>query len=255
MGIEKNSGSEDQKLSYKKRLANLQRENVDEFGEETVAYARLGEEVLKTLGSTGEAPYASMVPNTLEYKLANFDDDLDDPLMDLKAPTGTTKFLFMVDALAKLGFKVHESLTEEEESAMVCFLDDFNNDQLPSRYDPNKVVNKFVAKAQEAGISRTNLNRIFNMAKNRRGVLIGLSQDFLDQAGEDAWDKEGNNHPSRYAKLHDGLKIDHISGILPLDETSETLFEFVTKNQADDKEIRTISSTIKNELKNPTLYI
>lgn len=215
------------------RLLPHQADVIDRYEEEvapdekTVAYARLGEEAVESFAALGEAPYASIVENAFEYKLATFDDELDDPLRALDNATGTTKFFYMVEELTQLGFDVHRALTPEEEAHLVQYLDDSENDRLPEEAIPERI-NKFVTKAVEMGIPRGRLNRIFNRSKDRYGILIGLSQDFLDEAGEDVWPAEqgkGNNHPCRYAHLPDGLQLKHITKIVPLDDTSRRILE------------------------------
>ncbi|MCD6109203.1 hypothetical protein J7J83_00350 [bacterium] len=249
MGIEKNTGMEHG--LYPEQVNSLRLSNVDEFDENTVAYARLGEETLITLAATGEAPYASLVPDALEYKLAEFDDELDDPLRDLSSPTGTTKFFFMVGELAKRGFNVHQVLDLGEESDLIRFLDDFKNDRFPEEAKSSEAINKFVTKAREFGISRPELNKIFNKASKKKGVLIGLSQAFLDEAGDDAWPEQNNiknNHPCRYAKLRGGLKLEHITGILPLDKTSNAVMDTITNN-LDDK-VEKVKTLVGQEVDN-----
>ena len=213
--------------------------------DKTVAYARLAEETLETLAAVGEAPYASIVEGALEYKLSDFDDELDDPLRDLGWPTGSTKFFFVQEQLAKMGIDLDSWLSKEEESDFIRFLDDFENDKLPWEKSAPESVNKFVTKAVESGVSRSVLNRLFNKAKNRCGVLVGLSKEFLKDAGEDVWPADkgiGNNHPCRYAKIHGGLSIKYMTQIVPLDETSTAVMDALKDHLEKSKQEQSISS-------------
>ncbi|MBD3157093.1 hypothetical protein GF369_04675 [Candidatus Peregrinibacteria bacterium] len=237
------------------RLLPHQADVVDRYEEEvegtsddkTVAYARLGEEAIESFAALGEAPYASIVENAFEYKLATFDDDLDDPLRALDSATGTTKFFYMVEELTRLGFDVHRALTPEEEAHLVQYLDDSENDRLPDEDVPERI-NKFVTKAVEMGIPRGRLNRIFNRSKNRYGVLIGLSQDFLDEVGEDVWPDDqgkGNNYPCRYAHLPEGLQLKYITKIVPLDDTSRNILENMKVQVEHNKKKDNSQSAVK----------
>jgi len=217
-------------VPYAQKVLSLLRDDV-ELNEETAAWARLGSEALSTLAVTGEAPFASIVPGGFEYKLAEFDDELDNPIRiaDLGRPTGTTKFFFVVDELLKLGFDINESLDESEVADLVKFLDDSENDRVPGEGLPQRV-NCFVEKAIAAGIPRGTLDNLFNGGKNRHGILIGLSQEFLEYAGEDIWAKsEGSahNHPCIYAELERGLPVGYITQIVALDYKADELIEFL----------------------------
>lgn len=264
--MEGNKNNPEKEVSFKldmNRLLPHQADVVDRYEEEiapddkTVAYARLGEEVIESLAALGEAPYASILENAFEYKLATFDDELDDPLRILDNATGTTKFFYMVEELTRLGFDVHRALTDEEEAHLVQYLDDSENDRLPDEDIPERI-NKFVTKAVEMGIPRCRLNRIFNKAKNRYGVLIGLSKSFLDEAGEDKWPADrgsGSNHPCRYAYLPDGLQLKHITKIVPLDDTSRTILEDmkaqVEHNKQEDERKLTVkkhTTTVRKDV-------
>ncbi|MBA4336357.1 hypothetical protein C0416_01100 [bacterium] len=217
-------------VPYAQKVFSLLRDDF-ERNQETVAWARLGSEALSTLAVTGEAPFASIVPGGFEYKLAEFEDDLDDPLRksDLARPTGTTKFFFVVDELLKLGFNINENLSEAEVADLVKFLEDSENDRVPGEGLPQRV-NCFVEKAIAAGIPRGTLDKLFNAGKHRTGILIGLSKEFLDYAGEDIWSKsEGSahNHPCRYAKLGRGLPVEYITQIVALDDQADELIGFL----------------------------
>lgn len=257
--MEKNNNNSGKEVSFTldmNRLLPHQADVVDRYEEEvvpddeTVAYARLGEEVVESLAALGEAPYASIVENAFEYKLAKFDDELDDPLRGLDRATGTTKFFYMVEELTRLGFDVHRVLTNEEEAHLVRYLDDSENDRLPDEDVPERI-NKFVTKAVEMGIPRGRLNRIFNKAKNRYGVLIGLSKSFLDEAGEDKWPNGcglGSNHPCRYAYLPGGVKMQHITKIVPLDDTSRNILDDMKDQVEKNKEVDKNSATVKKHI-------
>lgn len=229
-------------LLHAKEVLALCQKNVDsELDGKTAAYARFSSEALTDLAATGEAPFASIVPGALEYKSAKFEDSLDNPIrpIDLKRPTGSTKFMFMVEELAKLGFDVDEILTDAEMADLVIYLDDSANDCLPGEVTFENV-NKFVTKAVMAGISRGRLNRLFNAAKNRTGVLIGLSEEFVKDAGKDVWPTnkgKGNNHPCRYAALEGGLPIKYITKIVSLDRKGGEIVESL-KLQVEEENVK-----------------
>lgn len=233
-------------LPHQEEVVSLYEAGIDDndSNKKTVAYARLGEEALEMLAVIGEAPFVSIVKDSLEYKLADFEDDLDDPLRDLDSPTGTTKYFLMMEELGKLGFDIYRELTQEEEADLVRYLDDFEHDSLPGESSPESV-NKFVIKAVDFGISRNKLAKLFNLAKNRNGVLIGLSEEFLKDAGEDIWP---DNHPCRYAKLDGGLLIKYITKIVPLDNTSKEILEYLKKQVETYADCSSVQVTIEAPL-------
>jgi hypothetical protein len=200
-----------------------------EDDENTVAYARLSEEAIEVLAAAGEAPYVSIVPDGFEYKLADFDEgeSLDDPLKNLGDTIGSTRFFTVLEGLGRMGMSIYPPFSKEEQAKIVYELDDLENGQLAAGELP-KALEKLVLVAVDQGVPREEVEKLLDSSAQKRGVLVGLSKQFLQDAGEDVWPEQNrgeNNHPSRYAHLKSGLKLDYITKIIPLDDTSEVILD------------------------------
>lgn len=243
-------------LPYQEEVVALYKEAdcLHDEDPDTVAWARLGEESVELLAAIGEASYASPIPGALEYKLADYDHDeqLNDPLRNIDSPVGSTRFAAVLEGLVRLGFMLPASWDDEEEAAVVYELDALETEQIVSKLKGKKWpehVGKLVSTAVSQGVPEEKVEKVLKDSADKRGILVGLSKEFLDEAGEDTWHKfkkRENNHPCRYAELKGGLKLEHITKIFALDNTSKVILEALKEHVEQYSEERKVKESLKN---------
>lgn len=245
-------------LPYQEEVINLYQDSdcLHEEDPDTVAWARLGEESIELLAAVGESSYASPIPGALEYKLADYDEneELDDPLRNIDSPVGSTRFAAALEGLVRLGFILPASWDDEEEAEVVYELDVLETEQIVCKRQGKKWpehVGRLVRTAVAQGVPEEKVEKVLKDSANKRGILVGLSQEFLDEAGEDSWHKfrKGeNNHPSRYAELGKGLKLEYITKIFALDNTSKVILETLKEHAEAYSKERRVKRNLKRDL-------
>ena len=241
------------KLPYQEKVLDLwqDRESLENPDDETVAYTRVDSDAIEALAALGEAPYISAIPDAIEYKLTDYDESepIDNPLRDLDSPTGSTRFFSIMKKFAKLGLDLHKEFTQDDQATMVRALEDLENDSLVHN-GYSEIIERLISMAENYGVSRKEVEKILKSSSKARGVLVGLSQEFLDDAGEDVWPTyygqySEHNNPYVYGKLPNGLKIDYITKLVPLEEDAEKALQDLQDHVDKVREIEEVHGAAK----------